>query len=610
MKSFRDSNRARRATPGATWRSVAAGALLLLLLGALAEAKAGGLARVEFGVYGEHHPVRVTPAAPSAPLPLRFVEIANFDLVTRGLGLEAGARQALERNGFVVVPHGTENDMLAVYTNSISQGVPNFITSDSLLHLYHIQFEEILRRRQELGVERIYVLIRPRRNRTPAQRFERGLRDWLLPSTTSAPYVEGDRLYYVTAECQLRCLDTQGFGDSENDGPYQEEIFKDHASADIVWQLDMPALGVFPHETCNSEVLCLGDLLMVATSNGQNEGHTRVPSPRAPSLIAVNKHSGEVVWHAIGAGGGVLHGAWSSPVAANVKGRMQVLFGGGDGWLRAYDAASGHEIWRFDGNPKDARWLPRPGVLSRSSIIASPVFADGRIRSRPGRSESARSRRGLALDGAGHGERARAAAAVAVDRKQRRLAARHDRRQVLALVRPVERASHDQERRGRPTLHASRAHLAEHDLPGRCRGPPWRRLAPSRRLAARPSGTNARPACPGQAHEHHRQTRRWASRARDGRDPRSATAKSNNDSIAWLFGESRLCIRSGSAPPSRMSSPGPALISASSPSFPTSRSSPVAASRLSWILISPCRLSFETTSLQVFRMSSSKTVLA
>ncbi|HYV03140.1 MAG TPA: PQQ-binding-like beta-propeller repeat protein, partial [Blastocatellia bacterium] len=48
-------------------------------------------------------------------------------------------------------------------------------------------------------------------------------------------------------------------------------------------------------------------------------------------------------------------------------------------WLRAYDAASGQEIWRFDGNPKDARLFPRPGVLSRSSIIASPVFADGRV---------------------------------------------------------------------------------------------------------------------------------------------------------------------------------------------------------------------------------------
>jgi outer membrane protein assembly factor BamB/HEAT repeat protein len=194
-----------------------------------------------------------------------------------------------------------------------------------------------------------------------APRVERGLREFLLPSTTSAPYVEGNRLYYVTAECQLRCLDTQGAGD-------------------IVWELDMCGrLGVFPHEATNSSVLPVGDLLMVSTSNGQNEGHTRVPSPRAPSLIAVDKRSGDVVWRAIGAGAQVLHGQWSSPVAANVNGRMQVLFGGGDGWLRAYDAASGHEIWRFDGNPKDARWLPRPGVLSRNFIIASPVFADGRV---------------------------------------------------------------------------------------------------------------------------------------------------------------------------------------------------------------------------------------
>jgi outer membrane protein assembly factor BamB/HEAT repeat protein len=213
-----------------------------------------------------------------------------------------------------------------------------------------------------------------------APRVERGLREFLLPSTTSGPYVEGNRLYYVTAECQLRSLDTQGFRDGENNGPYRDELFQNGDAADIVWQLDICGrLGVFPHEATNSEVLPVGDLLMVSTSNGQNEGHTRVPSPRAPSLIAVDKRSGEVVWRAIGAGGQVLHGQWSSPVAANVNGRIQVLFGGGDGWLRSYDAASGHEIWRFDGNPKDAPWLPRPRVFSRGSIVASPVFADGRV---------------------------------------------------------------------------------------------------------------------------------------------------------------------------------------------------------------------------------------
>jgi len=197
-----------------------------------------------------------------------------------------------------------------------------------------------------------------------APRMERGMREFLLPSTTSGPYVKDDRLYYVTADCQLRSLKTKSFRGGKTE---------------MVWQLDMPALGVFPHEACNSDVLRLGDLLMVGTSNGQNEGHSGVPSPFAPSLIAVNKDTGEVAWRAIGPGGKVLHGNWSSPVAASVNGRMQVLYGGGDGWLRAYDAASGEEIWRFDGNPKDARVFPRPGVLSRGYIIASPVFADGRV---------------------------------------------------------------------------------------------------------------------------------------------------------------------------------------------------------------------------------------
>src|SRR4029077_21148262 len=54
-------------------------------------------------------------------------------------------------------------------------------------------------------------------------------------------------------------------------------------------------------------------------------------------------------------------------------------FGGGDGWLRDCDAASGHEVWRFVGKREALRGLPRYGVLSRRSLLASPVFADGRV---------------------------------------------------------------------------------------------------------------------------------------------------------------------------------------------------------------------------------------
>ena len=213
-----------------------------------------------------------------------------------------------------------------------------------------------------------------------APRVDRGTGDFLLPSTTAGPLVEGDRLYYVTGECQLRSLDTQRFRDGRNDGPSRDEQSRNERAADVIWELDMRGrLGVFPHEACNSDVLAIGNLLIVATSNGRNEGHTRVPSPRAPSLIAVDKRSGDVVWRAFGPGANVLHGQWSSPAIANVNGRPQVLFGGGDGWLRAYDPSSGRELWRFDGNPPEAKWLPRPGVFSRSSIIATPVYGDGRV---------------------------------------------------------------------------------------------------------------------------------------------------------------------------------------------------------------------------------------
>ena len=116
-----------------------------------------------------------------------------------------------------------------------------------------------------------------------APRVKRGLREFLLPSTTSSALVDGDRLYYVTAECQLRCLDTRGFSGVGNNGQSQGENVRGIRQPNMVWELDMCArLGVFPHEASNSEVAVAGDLLMVCTSNGRNEGHTGMPSPRAP----------------------------------------------------------------------------------------------------------------------------------------------------------------------------------------------------------------------------------------------------------------------------------------------------------------------------------------
>ena len=42
-----------------------------------------------------------------------------------------------------------------------------------------------------------------------------------------------------------------------------------------------------------------GDLIYVSTSNGQDESHVNVPSPKAPSMIAVNKKTGKTVPDAV-----------------------------------------------------------------------------------------------------------------------------------------------------------------------------------------------------------------------------------------------------------------------------------------------------------------------
>ncbi len=47
--------------------------------------------------------------------------------------------------------------------------------------------------------------------------------DWPYQGICCAPLVEGDRLWFVTSRGELRCLDTQGFYDGEDDGPVTRE---------------------------------------------------------------------------------------------------------------------------------------------------------------------------------------------------------------------------------------------------------------------------------------------------------------------------------------------------------------------------------------------------
>ena len=199
--------------------------------------------------------------------------------------------------------------------------------------------------------------------------------DWPYQGVCSSPLVEGNRLYYVTNRGELVCLDTEGFLDGKNDGPFTEESYKSPADADIIWKLDMMAeLGVFQHNMANSSPVAHGDLLFLETSNGHDDSHAKIPSAQAPSFIAVSKISGKVVWQDNSPGDRILHGQWSSPALGLVDGIMQVFFPGGDGWLYGFNALTSEKLWKFDLNPKDAVW-PK----TRNDPISTPVFYNNRI---------------------------------------------------------------------------------------------------------------------------------------------------------------------------------------------------------------------------------------
>lgn len=203
--------------------------------------------------------------------------------------------------------------------------------------------------------------------------------DWPLQGICSTPCVEGSKLYVVTNRCELLCLDAEGFGDGENDGPYQTEVDAEVGDADIIWSLDMiKELGVTPHFLSTSSPLISGDLVYAITSNGVDEGHEALPSPDAPSFVAVNKLTGEVAWKTSPPTKEILDGQWASPCIGSVNGVAQVVFPGGDGWIYGYEAKTGELLWSFDCNPKEATF-EHGGRGARNYIVSSPCFVDNSV---------------------------------------------------------------------------------------------------------------------------------------------------------------------------------------------------------------------------------------
>lgn len=184
--------------------------------------------------------------------------------------------------------------------------------------------------------------------------------DWPFQGVCSSPMVEGNDVYYVTNRCELVSLDARGDGNKH---------------AKVNWKFDMmEEVGSEPHNMSNSSPVSYGDLIFLSTANGQDESHVHIPSPNAPSIIAISKTTHKLVWEDNSVHDRILHGQWASPAVGKIGDVVQVVMGQGDGWVRGYEAETGKKLWEFDMNPKESVW-PK----TRNEVIATPVIYDNKV---------------------------------------------------------------------------------------------------------------------------------------------------------------------------------------------------------------------------------------
>lgn len=174
--------------------------------------------------------------------------------------------------------------------------------------------------------------------------------DWPFQGVASSPLVENGTGWYVNNRAEVVAFEVK--------------------TGKILWKYDMmEEVGAHPHNLANCSPVAHGDLLFIHTSNGQDESHVNIPSPRAPAIIALNKKNGELVWEDNSVEDRILHGQWASPAVGEIGGVVQVVSPQGDGWVRGYEAATGKKLWEFDTNPKDSVW-PK----TRNEVISTPII--------------------------------------------------------------------------------------------------------------------------------------------------------------------------------------------------------------------------------------------
>ncbi|MEM9382011.1 MAG: PQQ-binding-like beta-propeller repeat protein, partial [Planctomycetota bacterium] len=228
--------------------------------------------------------------------------------------------------------------------------------------------------------------------------------DWEYLGICCSPTIDGDRVYIVTNRCEVMCLDVNGMANGnqgdQDEGMYmawpaKEPMEVKDTDADILWRFNMiDECGVFPHNITTSAVLVAGDKLWVTSSNGVDYGHVETPAPFAPSLIMMDKMTGELLAEeASGCSSRIFHSNWSSPAYLRTEDTELCIFGGPDGWLYAFkpepiEGPDGYpildEAWRFDANlpeyrTKDGEPIKYTDRDGPSEVLATPIVHDGLV---------------------------------------------------------------------------------------------------------------------------------------------------------------------------------------------------------------------------------------
>lgn len=232
--------------------------------------------------------------------------------------------------------------------------------------------------------------------------------DWPNSGISSPATIESNRVFIVSNRGEVLCLDRDGLANG-NDGPFQSEgahmtlhgaaeLTPGPMDADIIWLFDLPrGAGIWSHDAAHSSILIDGDYLYLNSGTGVDNTHKRIRTPDAPSLVVLDKHTGELVARDFEhIAPNIFHSTWCAPSFGEVNGRRLVFFGGGNGILYAFDALPKSrasletdkvirltKVWQFDFDPEAPKTNVHKYNSNRqegpSDFYGMPVFKDNRI---------------------------------------------------------------------------------------------------------------------------------------------------------------------------------------------------------------------------------------